>query len=276
MPEIARTMLRHPDRVVSDATQPDRIRFYRDLLLPFGGLPLAAPLELLMALPQLLASVIGAQPVRPHDPLPVHGGDDRADRDRRDRGRPAAVAVPRRAARALMPWLLVWAYVTNVAWSPSPIGNGYDVRGSRTTHARRRSRPPSTSCPTTPRSRRRTRCCPHLAHREQIYDWPNPFVHVLLGQRRRRTGCPTRRRSSTSSSTASRSARPSSELFADLIDGDPYEILFDQDDVVVAGRSSDRRERRSLGDRRRRWPAGSCRAAGAARAAAGRSAERAR
>ena len=51
-----------PTGVVSDATQPDRIRFYRDLLLPFGGLPLLAPLELLMAVPQLLASVIGASP----------------------------------------------------------------------------------------------------------------------------------------------------------------------------------------------------------------------
>ena len=57
-------MLRHPNRVVRDATQPDRLRFYRDLLLPLGGLPLAAPLQLLMAVPQMLASVIGAQPVR--------------------------------------------------------------------------------------------------------------------------------------------------------------------------------------------------------------------
>ena len=30
MPEIAKTILRHPDRLVSDATQPDRIRFFRD------------------------------------------------------------------------------------------------------------------------------------------------------------------------------------------------------------------------------------------------------
>ena len=27
--------------------------------------------------------------------------------------------------RFLIPWVLVWAYVTNVAWSPSPMGNEY-------------------------------------------------------------------------------------------------------------------------------------------------------
>ena len=62
MPAIIETMMRHPNRVVSDATQPDRLRFYRDLALPLGGLPLAAPLALLMAAPQMLASVIGLSP----------------------------------------------------------------------------------------------------------------------------------------------------------------------------------------------------------------------
>ena len=62
MPSIIRTMIRHPNRVVGDATQPDRLRFYRDLALPLGGLPLAAPLALLMAAPQMLASVIGLSP----------------------------------------------------------------------------------------------------------------------------------------------------------------------------------------------------------------------
>ena len=62
VPAIIETMLRHPNRVIGDATQPDRLRFYRDLALPLGGLPLAAPLALLMALPQMLASVIGLSP----------------------------------------------------------------------------------------------------------------------------------------------------------------------------------------------------------------------
>ena len=209
MPEIARTMLRHPDRVVRDATQPDRIRFYRDLLLPFGGLPLAAPLELLMALPQLLASVIGASPYA------------RTIRYQYTAVMIAPIVIAaiegaqrlwrfRVVQRVLIPWLLVWAYVTNVAWSPSPIGNEYDGVGHATTRAGRRSRRRSTCVPDDASVTATYALLPHLSHREQIYDWPNPFVPVVLGQRRRRTGCPTRRRSSTSSSTGSRSGRPSS------------------------------------------------------------------
>ncbi len=60
--EIAETIITRPDRVVSDATQPDRLRFYRDLLLPWGGLPVGGLPQLAMAGPQLLASVIGSSP----------------------------------------------------------------------------------------------------------------------------------------------------------------------------------------------------------------------
>ncbi len=92
MPQIISTILRHPNRVIGDATQPDRIRFYRDLALPLGGLPLVAPLTLLMAAPQMLASVIGLSPYAAHHPLPVHGHDDRAVDDLVDRG--GASSVP--------------------------------------------------------------------------------------------------------------------------------------------------------------------------------------
>ncbi len=59
---IVRNILRHPDWLVRDATQPDRIRFYRDLALPLGGLAILSPLHLLMAAPTMLASVIGSTP----------------------------------------------------------------------------------------------------------------------------------------------------------------------------------------------------------------------
>ena len=62
MPEIAETIVKHPNRVVSDATKVDRIRFYRDLSLPLGGILVLGVGGLLMAAPQMLASVIGASP----------------------------------------------------------------------------------------------------------------------------------------------------------------------------------------------------------------------
>ena len=181
--EIARRWRATPTSWCGDATQPDRLRFYRDLLLPFGGLAAGGPLELLMALPQLLASVIGSSPYARIDPLPVHGGDDRADR-RSPRSRvPAGCGGSGSCSAVLIPWLLVWAYVTNVAWSPSPIGTDYDVawvrENPRQAIARGRGR---AWCPTTCRSPPTYGLLPHLSHREQIYDWPNPFVHVVLGQ----------------------------------------------------------------------------------------------
>ncbi len=59
---IVRNIVRHPDWLVRDATQPDRIRFYRDLTLPLGGFAILSPLHLLMAAPTMLASVIGSSP----------------------------------------------------------------------------------------------------------------------------------------------------------------------------------------------------------------------
>ncbi len=96
--EVVQTMVSRPDRVVSDATQPDRLRFYRDLFLPWGGLPLAGLGQLMMALPQMLASVIGLSPYHANDPLPIHGRHDRADRHRVDRGDRIVVAIQVRAA----------------------------------------------------------------------------------------------------------------------------------------------------------------------------------
>ena len=234
MPEIATTMLRHPDRVVSDATQPDRIRFYRDLLLPFGGLPLAAPLELLMALPQLLASVIGSSPyartIRYQytsvmiAPIVI-----------------AAIEGARRlwryrvVQRFLIPWVLVWAYVTNVAWSPSPLGNEYtswvrdnprraSLRGGRRPGPRRRVGDgdvlaAARTWPTASRSTTgRTRSCRRTGATTTRCRLPDPSTIDYLVVDRNSVGADQQ------------------EMFADLVDGEPYEIVFDRDDVVVARR----------------------------------------
>ena len=234
IPEIAGNIVRHPDRVVRDGIEPDRIRFYRDLLLPWGGLPLLAPLQLLMALPQLLASVIGASPyarmikyqytavmIAPIVIAAIEGAHK--------------LWRFRIVRRVLIPYVLIWAYVTNVAWSPSPIGNEYSVWVTV-------ERPPGE-----PRSRGvdgprrrlghgdlRAVAAPRAPRADLRLAEPVPGRRT--GATTTRTGCPIRRPSSTSSSTASRSARRSASCSHGLIDGDPYRILFDQQDVVVAQR----------------------------------------
>ncbi|HEY3484267.1 MAG TPA: DUF2079 domain-containing protein [Ilumatobacteraceae bacterium] len=177
--EIAKTILERPDMVVSDATQPDRIRFYRDLLLPWGGVPLAAPLQLLMALPQLLASVIGSSPyarmiryqytavmIAPIVVAAVEG---------------AKLIWRYRFVRlALVPWLLVCAYVTNVAWSPSPLSKNDAVWS--VDHPRLEAmRDAVAMVPDDVTVTATYSMLPHLSRREQIYDWPNPWVPSYWG-----------------------------------------------------------------------------------------------
>lgn len=177
--EIAETILRRPDRVVSDATQPDRLRFYRDLLLPWGGLPLGGLAQLAMAGPQMLASVIGASPYA------------RSIRYQYTAVMIAPIVIASIEAarwlwrysivrRFLVPWLLVCAYVTNVAWSPSPIAAQSEVWGS-TSPRHEIMREAVDMVPDDAAVTATYQLGPHLSHREQIYDWPNPWVPAYWG-----------------------------------------------------------------------------------------------
>ncbi|MDJ0769893.1 MAG: DUF2079 domain-containing protein, partial [Ilumatobacter sp.] len=232
--EIAETMITRPDRVVSDATQPDRLRFYRDLLLPWGGLPLAGLGQLAMAVPQTLASVIGASPYA------------RTIRYQYTAVMIAPIVIAsiegarwlwryRFVQRFLLPWLLVCAYVTNIAWSPSPISANDGVWATPVPrHEAMRDAvdlvPDGVSVTAT------YALGPHLSHREQIYDWPNPWVPSYWGN-----------------DDTYKLPDPSEieyividrvhvgEAQRDLLTqltgpGGEFEVLFDVDDVVVARR----------------------------------------
>jgi uncharacterized membrane protein len=233
-PEIATNIVRHPGQVVSDATQPDRLRFYRDLVLPFGGLPLAGPLELLMAGPQMLASVIGTSPYA-----------------RMIRYQYTAVMIApiviatiegarwlwryRIVRLLLIPWLLAWAFWSNVALSPSPVGAGYSVAW-----VTKNPRVPALqkAVATVPDDASVTASytlLPHLAHREQIYDWPNPFEAAYWGNDDRYR-LPDPSKIDYLVVDRQQVGPDRQALFADLTDGDPFKIVFDRDDVVVAKR----------------------------------------
>ena len=90
---IVETILRHPDRLVSDATQPDRIRFYRDLTLPLGGLAFLSPRAPADGCADDARQHHRVVTVRPADQVPVHVCHDRPDPDRLDRGGALPVAV---------------------------------------------------------------------------------------------------------------------------------------------------------------------------------------
>ena len=173
------SILRHPNRVVSNATQPDRIRFYRDLFLPLGLFPLTALGVLLMAAPQMLASVIGASPyarqinyqyttvmIAPIFIATIEGY--------------RRWIHPRPWRRWAMVWMLGCALVTNIAWSPSPVGDRNVIWARYSAHVPVLEHAVGL-VPTDASVTATFSLLPHLAHRTKVYDWPNPWRQAYWG-----------------------------------------------------------------------------------------------
>jgi hypothetical protein len=124
---------------------------------------------------------------------------------------------------------------TNVAWSPSPVGAGYSgwvTENPRVSALREAVAmvPDDVSVSAT------YTLLPHLAHREEIYDWPNPFEAAYWGNddRDRLPDPSTIDYLVVDRQQVGPNQKP---RFADLMDGDPFDIVFDRDDVVVAKRA---------------------------------------
>jgi uncharacterized membrane protein len=178
--EIIGTILRHPDRVVSDAVQHDRLVFYKQLSWPLGWTHLANPLGLLMAAPQMLASVIGLSPyarmiryqytsvmIAPIIIASING---------------AYVFWRFKAAKVLLPmWLLGCAYVSNVAWSPSPLNERDSLVWSTPVPRHESLRTALELIPDDASVTASYQLLPHLSHRREVYDWPNPFWAAVWG-----------------------------------------------------------------------------------------------
>jgi uncharacterized membrane protein len=179
-PQILGNILAHPDRVVHDAVQHDRLLFYKQMSWPVGWTYLANPLGLLMALPQLLASVIGLSPyarmiryqytsvmVAPMFIASIHG---------------AYVFWRFKLAKVLLPiWLLGCAYVTNVAWSPSPLNAPNYAVWAQNNPRDASLEQALTYVPANASVSASYELLPHLSHRHHIYDWPNPFTPAVWG-----------------------------------------------------------------------------------------------
>ena len=90
-------------------------------------------------------------------------------------------ALPK-VAKVLLPvWLLGCAYVSNVAWSPSPLSTtNYPVWS--TPNARHESlRKALSLIPADASVTASYQLLPHLSHRREVYDWPNPFWAAVWG-----------------------------------------------------------------------------------------------
>ena len=228
-------MLRHPNRVISDATQPDRLRFYRDLALPLGGLPLAGPLALLMALPQMLASVIGLSPYA----RSIHY-------------QYTAMMIAPLLIAAIEGARVLWRFkVMHVILPIWLLGlRVHDQRCLVAVADRRRVQRVGATEPTARRDARGVEagarqgfrlgdihaCCRICRTARRSTTGP---THGCLrtGATTMATGCPIRRPSTTSSSISNRSAKRRRHWSpGSIAPGGPYQVLFNVDDVLVAKR----------------------------------------
>ena len=233
--EIAYNIVRHPSRVYRQAFEPDRMLYYRQLLLPVGLLPFAAPLVLLVAGPQTLVNVVsGHQPT--HD-IRYHYSsiviavifiatvEGMARLMRRGHGwRIVVVAL-----------LVTSSVISNREWSPSPIGRQYksgiwasaQPKHAAINQAMKLVRPSDGVTAT-------YYLVPHLTHRKHIYEFPNPFIVANWGVNGEDP--PNKNNTDVLFLDVALNGDKQS-LYQELIGpGGNFTIVFDQDGIVVARR----------------------------------------
>jgi uncharacterized membrane protein len=233
--QIVGGMLRHPGRVVHDMVQPDRLSFYHQLSWPVGWTYLANPLALLIAAPQMLASVIGSTPyarmikyqytsvmIAPIMIASIQG---------------AFVFWRFRVATYLLPaWLLGCSIVTNLQWAPSPWNDRDFVVWAQPDPRHDSLRQALSYVPPGASVTASYQLLPHLTHRRHIYDWPNPFAPAVWGNDDC-VGLPDPRTVEYVVLDMRQVTDSNRQLFDDMtVAGGPFETLFVDDTAIVLHR----------------------------------------
>ncbi|HEX7166824.1 MAG TPA: DUF2079 domain-containing protein [Acidimicrobiales bacterium] len=196
-------MFTNPDRVLGDALEAGRLEYYLQLTGPFGILAVVAALPVVgIAAPQLVVNVLSSLPgtydirfqyssmvlvavaLAAVEGLGVlralaagRAGDGRigahAARPSRLAQLPLAVAVFTMA---------VGAVGANALWSPSPLGDEYDTGIWAQRIPRHDVFDQATAMvPDDASVAASYYLIPHLTHRREAYEWPNPWILVNWG-----------------------------------------------------------------------------------------------
>jgi uncharacterized membrane protein len=173
--QIVWTMAAHPSRLLSLATQEDRLTYYWRVLAPVAFFPLAAPLVLLIALPQTVVNVTSGHALTHdfhyHYTAIVLAGVFLATVEGM-----AWAARGRTARRLLVAVLVATSLMTNVAWSPSPISRMYnDGFWARPEPRHATVRTALRLVPADAGVSASYNLIPHLTHRVYAYEFPNPW-----------------------------------------------------------------------------------------------------
>jgi uncharacterized membrane protein len=231
---IVSNLITHPGRVLSLVTQPDRLTYYRQLLVPVAFMPLAAIDVLLIGLPQVLINSITGHALT-HD-IRYHYSSivlaavfvATVESCARLGGRVAL-------RRLLVALILVTSVVSNAAWSPSPIGTRYHSGIWAVAHPRHEvAREALKLVPAGAGVSATYYLVPQLTHRVHIYEFPNPWVPTNWGISGERPPDPE---------TADYLVLdiglngPQQGLYQRLVaPGGPFRIVYDVQGIVVARR----------------------------------------
>ena len=179
--QIAYNAVRHPSRIARIVTNADSRDYYRQLLGPYGYVPLLAPLVLVIAAPHLIVNTISTFP-NTHNVRFQYSALVTAAL-----AIGAVEACAGLSRRRWVRWLLVAAVtvsavVSNARQSPSPLSFHYrtgiwagpgprHASADRAVHLVPRGAGVAASYA----------LVPHLSHRVYIYEWPNPWIVVNWG-----------------------------------------------------------------------------------------------
>ena len=232
--DVARTALTDPGVVGGTLVQHDFVGYVRDLLAPFAFVPLLSPLTLLIALPQVLANLLTTvdwtQNLRVHyAAMPLAAASlAMVEGFARIRGEGAR--------RFALGAIAAMSLATAVAWGTLPFAVEYD-RGIWPLYGNdRRSLmetavampPPSASVSAT------YNLTPHLTQRRVIYTWPNPWRALHWGTGTEQPPDPSVIGWLVIDRTV---LGDSATEFESVLATESWEVLLDQDGVLVARRA---------------------------------------
>jgi uncharacterized membrane protein len=236
--EIAWNMVAHPSRLLDLATQPDRLTYFWRLLAPVAFFPLAAPLVLLLSLPQTVVNITSGHALthdfRYHYSAIVLTGVFLATVEGM-----AWLGRSQTARRGLVGALVATSLAANVAWSPSPIGRSFDDgywARPQPRHAAMRAA--LRLVPDDAGVSASYTLIPHLTHRTHAYEFPNPWRVVNWGAHGENPPDPDAVSWLVIDERLLGSMRPLYERLLSPSGG--YRKVFESDGVVVARRGNAR------------------------------------
>jgi hypothetical protein len=234
--EVAKTILGNPGHTFTSISTDEHLTYYLKIFGPTGFLALLSPVTLI-GFPQLVVNAISAHGYT-HDfrfhytsivAASVFLGTTHAV---------AWFGQHRRALRRVLAILvLVIALVAHIAWSPSPIGAHYRTgtwAGPSERHGSLR-----TALQMIPDDAAVTATyyiVPHLTHRKQIFEFPNPFRLANWGINGERPGNPD---DIDFLMIDEHVTGADSDLFRQLIGPEgPYSVVFSEKGLTLAKRKA--------------------------------------